>query len=156
LKTCFNYWTNWHITDPDEEEQKMKIAKTLSVSSFLAIGLALMISGTVFAGAGPEPPAGATITGPEIWGVVVLNCNGGTATLRVKRVVDCNTQTSAGIVTNWPVTTSNCPTQASQVEGFSIGQSFFGIPGTAFINKAKNFNKEGNIVSFDAQFKFFQ
>jgi len=135
----------------------MKIAKTLSVSSFLAIGLALMISGTVFAGGGPEPPAGATITGPEIWGVVVMNCDGGTGTLRVKRVVDCNTQTSAGIVTGWPVTTSNCPIQASEVEGHNIGSigQVFGIPGTAFINKAKNFKKEGNIISFDAQLKFW-
>jgi hypothetical protein len=133
----------------------MKQSKRLSVKVLGVTLVVLMWGSTVFAGGGPEPPAGATITGPEIWGVVVMNCDGGTGTLRVKRVVDCNTETSAGIVTGWPVTISNCPTQASQVEGFDIGQSVFGIPGTAFINKAKNFKKEGNIISFDAQLKFW-
>jgi hypothetical protein len=139
----------------------MRPSKYLSVKVLGTILVVLLWSGMVFAGGGPEPPAGATITGPEIWGVVVMNCNGGTGTLRVKRVVDCNTETSAGIVTGWPVTPSNCPTQASGpngVEGHNIGQigqSIFGIPGTAFINKAKNFNKEGDIISFDAQLKFW-
>jgi hypothetical protein len=133
----------------------MKLSKQLFAKVLGTVLIVLIWSGAVFAGAGPEPPPGATITGPEIWGVVVLNCNGGTGTLRVKRVVDCNTETSAGIVTGWPVTPSNCPTQASQVEGFDVGQSIFGLPGTAFINKAKNFKKEGDIVSFDAQLKFW-
>jgi hypothetical protein len=138
----------------------MKQSKRLSVKVLGVILVVLMWGSMVFAGGGPEPPAGATITGPEIWGVVVMNCGPttSTATLRVKRVVDCNTETSAGLVTNWPATTSNCPTQASGpdgVEGTDLGVPIFGIPGTAFIYKAKNFKKEGNIVSFDALIKFW-
>jgi hypothetical protein len=132
------------------KKPKRAIAKVLGMAL-----VALIWSSYAFAGSGPEPPAGATITGPEIWGVVVMNCDGGTATLRVKRVVDCNTETSAGIITGWPVNPGNCPVQASQVEGIDIDQIIFGLPGKAFINKAKNFKKEGNIVSFDAQLKFW-
>lgn len=137
----------------------MKIVRRHGVKGCLAVFLALMFCGTVFAGASPEPvPPGSTITGPEIWGVVVINCASGNGTIRVKRVVDCNTDTAtkAG---PWPVTTGTCPTKVEDVEGFSLpaGTSFFvpPIPGTAFVNKAKNFKKEGNIVSFDAQFKFW-
>ncbi|HSO19396.1 MAG TPA: hypothetical protein VLT88_08070, partial [Desulfosarcina sp.] len=94
----------------------------------------------------------ATITGPEIWGEVVINCTGAYGTIRVKRVVDCNTQTEAK-AGPWP----GCPTNIAQVEGVSLeaNQSFFGIPGTAFVNKAKNFKNEAGVVSFDAQFKFW-
>lgn len=136
----------------------MKLSRQLSVKTLGAILLALIWTGTSFAGSGPEPPAGATITGPEIWGVVVLDCNAGRGTARVKRVVDCNTETEAksGI---WSVDTQNCPTGVADVEGFSMpitSPTFFGITGTAFVNKAKNFENVGGVVSFDAQFKFWQ
>ena len=111
----------------------------------------------VYAGAGIEPPAGATITGPEIWGVVVIQCNFPATdqhhgSVRVKRVVDCNTETEA-LAGAW----LGCPANLSEVEGESLqqGTSFFGISGTAFVNKAKNFQKVGDVVSFDAQFKFW-
>jgi hypothetical protein len=137
----------------------MRPSKHLSVKVLGTILVVLLWSGTVFAGASPEPvPPGSTITGPEIWGVVVIDCASGNGTIRVKRVVDCNTDTAtkAG---PWPVTTGTCPTKVADVEGFSLpaGTSFFVPPiaGTAFVNKAKNFKNEGNIVSFDAQFKFW-
>ena len=133
----------------------MRPSKHLSVKVLGTVLVVLLWSGMAFAGGGPEPPPGATITGPEIWGVVVMNCENKVGTLRVKRVVDCNTETQAGMVSGWPVDTSNCPTQASQVEGFDIGQPIFGLPGTPFIYKAKNFKRDGFIFSFDAQLKFW-
>ena len=96
----------------------MKQSKQLFAKVLGTILVVLMFSSTVFAGGGPEPPAGATITGPEIWGVVVMNCDGGTGTLRVKRVVDCNTETVGrdryGLANVDP---SNCPIQASTSRG---------------------------------------
>jgi hypothetical protein len=124
----------------------------------MAALLLLVFASSAFAGAGIEPPPpGAVITGPEIWGVVVMNCGGSIlATVRVKRVVDCNTETEAKVDPAWPA--SDCPATAAAVEGQSlapVGTSFFGIPGTAFINKVKNFKIDGNVRSFDAQFKFW-
>jgi hypothetical protein len=137
----------------------MKIVKHIKVKGLLALTLALMFSGTALAGSGPEPvPPGATITGPEIWGVVVINCSATPKyiTLRVKRVVECNTETEAQATdqTSW---LQNCPTSAAQIEGQALpGTTFFGLPGSAFFNKVKNFQNANGIVSFDAQFKFYQ
>jgi hypothetical protein len=137
----------------------MKIVRQIKAKALLALILALTFSGTALAGSGPEPvPPGATITGPEIWGVVVINCNATPKyiTLRVKRVVDCNTETEAQ-ATNQTTWLQNCPTSAAQIEGQALpGTTFFGITGSAFINKVKNFRNVGGIVSFDAQFKFYQ
>jgi hypothetical protein len=136
----------------------MKTVRHHGVKGLLALFLALMISGTALAGSGPEPVTGdKTITGPEIWGVVVINCNATPKyiTLRVKRVVDCNTQTEAQVTDQTPWL-QTCPTQA-QIEGQGLpGTTFFGITGgSAFFNKVKNFKNQGGIVSFDAQFKFY-
>ena len=131
---------------------------------FLIIGLAaatlmLVAPGQVLAGAGPEPGDDATITGPEIWGVLVIYCESGSevATVRVKRVVNCETFTEAKIWPDWPW---GCPAVAADLVGKGFdpasGETFFGItPGTPFINKVKNFEKVGNLVSADVQFKFF-
>jgi len=137
----------------------MKPRKTVTVS-LMAAFLLLVFASSGFAGAGIEPPPdNAVISGPEIWGVVVMNCGGSIlATVRVKRVVDCNTETDAKVDPAWPA--SDCPATAADVEGQSlapVNTSFFTppIPGTAFINKVKNFKRVGNVVSFDAQFKFW-
>jgi hypothetical protein len=136
----------------------MKTVRHHGVKGLLALFLALMISGTALAGSGPEPvPPTATITGPEIWGVVVINCNTTPkyATIRVKRVVDCNTQTEA-LATDQLSWLQNCPTGPAQIEGQALpGTTFFGITGSAFFNKVKNFKSLNGIVSFDAQFKFY-
>jgi hypothetical protein len=135
----------------------MRAFKFLSVSLLLMMVSVCFTAGNVSAGGGYEPPAGATITGPEIWGVVVIQCNFPSTgqhhgSVRVKRVVDCNTETEAK-ADAW----GGCPSSIAEVEGESLPnlESFFGITGTAFINKAKNFQKVGDIVSFDAQFKFW-
>ena len=135
----------------------MKLTKFMSTCSLIAITCLVFSVATVYAGAGIEPPPGATITGPEIWGVVIIQCDFPATdqhhgSVRVKRVVDCNTETEA-LAGPW----IGCPNNLSEVEGESLqtGTSFFGIPGTAFVNKAKNFQKVGDVVSFDAQFKFW-
>ncbi len=132
----------------------MSASKTLWAIVLWGIVCGFPAAAVVFAGAGIEPPATATITGPEIWGVVVIDCNAEPkrATVRVKRVVDCDTETEAkaGV---W----DGCPANVAEVEGESLpaNESFFGIAGTAFVNKAKNFTINGGVVSFDAQFKFW-
>lgn len=129
----------------------MKPEKTLKVGLVAAFALLAFVS-PVFAGGGYEPPGDATITGPEIWGVVVIDCTNDRATVRVKQVVNCVTQTEAK-AGQW----TGCPANLAEVEGESLplNTTFFGITGTAFINKAKNFKIDGDIRSFDAQFKFW-
>jgi len=134
----------------------MRTIKICLFAGLLAILTLLMPCSHVMGGGGLEPPAGATITGPEIWGVVVINCVSGEelATVRVKRVVGCNVETEALVEPSW---TLGCPANAAALEGQSLlpGTTFFGITGTAFINKVTNFNNQGNVVSCDAQFKFW-
>ena len=144
----------------------MKSKKSLVILGLLAGMLVFFtLTSQVLAGAGIEPPAGATITGPEIWGVVVIRCPGGaasnTAIVRIKYVDNCNVYTQALFDPNWVI---GCPADASQVEGQSLplGTQFFSptgaaFPGTPFITKVKNFRTEATdgIVSFDAQFKFY-
>jgi len=135
----------------------MRIKKVLIGPGCIAFILMIMTVGPVLAGGGFEPPPpNATITGPEIWGVIVIYCGGNNwATVRVKRVVDCNVETQALVEPGWNL---GCPATAAAIEGQSlpVGTTFFGITGTAFINKVKNFNNQGNVVSCDAQFKFWQ
>ena len=111
-----------------------------------------------FAGAGAEPPPeGAVFTGPEIWGVVVMLCGPGVgddvAAVRFKRVVDCNVDTQALVDMGWAL---ECPPDAAGAVGHTLpaGTVVFG-KSTPFINKVKNFKREGDIVSFDAQFKYW-
>ena len=117
-------------------------------------------------GIGIEPPQpGAVITGPEIWGVVVISCTGGPtnnfAIIRIKYVSECNVYTQALKDLSW---TGDCPADSTAVEGqgLAVGTQFLDptgapYPGTPFITKVKNFRPEpdGLMVSFDAQFKFF-
>jgi hypothetical protein len=143
----------------------------------VAVLTLLVFISPVFAGGGFEPPDGATITGPEIWSVAVIYCptNGpyNLATLRVKRVVDCNTETEAKVDPAWQGAgcrkAGGVPTTAADFEGQALapGTTFFNLTaGTAFANKVKNFkgpdavldankNTIGEVVSFDVQFKFY-
>jgi len=134
----------------------MRTIKICLFAGLLAILTLLMPCSQVLGGGGFEPPPpGATITGPEIWGVIVIYCGGNNwATVRAKRVVDCNVETEALVEPSW---TLGCPATAAAIEGQSLlpGTTFFGITGTAFINKVTNFNNQGNVVSCDAQFKFW-
>jgi hypothetical protein len=120
------------------------------------------ISTEALAGAGIEPPpAGAVFSGPEIWGVVVIFCGPGVgddiATVRFKRVVDCNVETEAEFITGGSL---GCPASADEVLNQSLPAypetEVFGQTGkTPYVTLVKNFRVEGQVVSFDAQFKFW-
>ena len=72
----------------------MRNKKILSVIGFLAMAILLVSNG--WAGGPENPPATGTIGGPELWGVMVIDCGAGNIlSLRVKRIVDCNVQTQA-------------------------------------------------------------
>ena len=112
----------------------------------------------VLAGAGVEPPPdGAVYSGPEIWGVVIMLCGPGVgddvAAVRFKRVVDCNVETQGLVDLGWAL---ECPPDAAGAVGHTLpaGTVVFG-KATPYITKVKNFKKEDNIVSFDAQFKYW-
>lgn len=117
----------------------------------LVIGLALVLPlSFAWAGAEGQPPAGG-ISGPDIWGVVVIDCNAGTGSLRVKTIDNCEVETDAFIGT-WQV----CPTAASNVVWFQlsgIDLTGMGISGTPIVTKVKNFVVKGDLVSFDAQIR---
>ena len=135
----------------------MKLRKIVFVVGLMAIFAMLTPGSQVWAGAGPEPPEeGATIHGPEIWGVVVFDCSvRQLVILRLKRVVNCVVSTEA-YVEAWPF---GCPADAAAALGFGPEPgsiSFFGLPGTPYVTKVKNFKIEGTLRSFDAQFMFWE
>lgn len=135
---------------------------------FLAGGLIGMLLFVISAAqvSANDPPGEGPVTGDtEIWGEVVIDCGGcGTfanyATLRVKRVVDCNIETKAVI---WTSTLNVCPSGGlteDNVRGLvysTVDLSDMGITGKPMIMKVKNFKREAspndNIYSFDAQIK---
>ena len=136
----------------------MNLKKMLLIVGWVAVLAVITPVAQGMAGAGPEPvPGTATIGTTEIWGVTVISCYASPPNfgiVRVKRVVDCNIETQVLVEPNW---TFGCPANEAAIENQSLpaGTTFFGIPGTAFFSKVKNFKKEGDIVTFDAQFKFW-
>lgn len=134
----------------------MKLRKIVLVVGLMAVFTMLTPGLLVWAGAGPEPPPpGATIHGPEIWGVVVFDCTRELVILRLKRVVSCVVSTET-YVEAWPF---GCPENATGALGFGPEPgsiSFFGLPGTPYVTKVKNFKIEGTLRSFDAQFMFWE
>ena len=114
---------------------------------------------------GFEPPPGATVTGPELWGVVMMYCSptNNIATIRLKRVDDCNTETLTWIDLAWD--SNNCPETADfkwdlpQLQGRLTSE--WETTGTPYIEKVKNFDRQYDqaqdiaIISFDAMLKFY-
>ena len=123
--------------------------KITSVLAVLALTL-LMVPAFVLAA--EPPPTTGTIEGPEVWGVVVINCDTGAATLRVKRVVDCNVETEVEFRTGVDCTAL---TETYVLYQALPGGSLFGDPREPILTKVKNFKKEADAVSFDAQIKFY-
>jgi hypothetical protein len=123
--------------------------------TFLFSILALAFSSATWAA--EPPPTTGTIVGPELWGVVVIDCGAeSTATLRVKRVDDCDVQTQA-VVVNW----TSCPSSENDpLNKILTGVVLFDInPGAnpvPIITKVKNWTVQGTIFSFDVQIKFWQ
>jgi len=134
---------------------------------FILAGLTLMLTvllpaAPLWAGANEDPPTDCTVQGPEVWGVWVIDCTKSLATLRVKRVVDCNVETQAFTVAPW--TLGSCPTDPSEVLWRKLGITLFDInpnPATldSIVTKVKNFKPDDNdvnLVSMDVQIKFCQ
>ena len=113
------------------------------------------------------PPAGATITGPEIWGVFTIYCGttSNFATLRLKRVDDCNAETLTFVDPAWDA--SFCPVTEEGILQFGLGviqdrlESEWGITGNPYIDKIKNLDQQvdsgtgAQITSFDGMIKFW-
>jgi len=139
----------------------MNLKKMLSIVGWVGVAALICMVSQPMAGVGPEPPTGATIQGPEIWGEVIVYCSPSVpdvATVRVKRVVDCNVESQSLIDPNWQFGCSDDPNSPLKWS-LPAGTQFFNIPGTPFINKVKNYTKniqgDGAIYSFDAQFMFW-
>jgi len=106
---------------------------------------------------GAEPPPdydNFKIVGPTMWAVGIVNCNGLSATLRVKKIDDC-------IVDTDPQTAdlTVCPEQPSDILYYKLPQgSVFNKCNSPnhqpIITKVKNFKIDNNLVSFDAQINF--
>ena len=132
----------------------MNFKKTLMIIGLAAVFFAMSLGSQAYAGGGVDPPAWCTtIQGPELWGVVVVDCTKSVAALRVKRIVDCNVETFSNVDDNYQGT---CPANGDgPINTAFQGQSFFSdISGSAIITKTKNFQIDGTSISFDAQFKF--
>jgi hypothetical protein len=133
----------------------MRTVKIILVMSLLAVFV--MPISLVLGGGEPPDPNSSTIVGPELWGVGVVDCGSpGRATIRIKRVNDCQVDTQAIVL---PVVI--CPASEDDLLWQTWEVTLFGINTdptnmTPIITKVKNFKAEqgGNIVSFDAQIKF--
>jgi len=104
-----------------------------------------------------SPVPGEFIVGPEMWAVGVVDCSGTIpfATLRVKKVDDCEVKTDPLSGTGDVLGFSGCPLTETDVlyVRLPVG-SVFDLPCEPIISKVKNFKNEGSVVSFDCQIKF--
>lgn len=133
----------------------MRTIKMILAMSLLAVFV--MPISLVLGGGEPPDPNSYTIVGPELWGVGVVDCgSSGKATIRIKRVNDCQVDTQAIVlpVVNCPASEDDLLWQTSVVTLFGINTDPANM--TPIITKVKNFKAEqgGTIVSFDAQIKF--
>ena len=150
----------------------MAIRKTLSIIGLLAIFAILLPVAPVWSGfeGGPtaEPSDWSKVVGPELWGVVVMQC-GVTeiGTIRVKRINDCNVETDT-LVDTTTVAALGCINNQSTYlyVRFPKATFFDGAPGVPpqpgdwIVTKVKNFSYENpgggstQIISLDVQVKF--
>ena len=101
----------------------MKLKAILLLGAIFTVIAVMGTGAQVFAG--PEIPYNntGTIVGPELWGVIVIDCEANhVATLRVKRVVDCNVETQAVVA---PV--SGCPADETSVLHWTFESQLFNI-----------------------------
>ena len=132
------------------------------LSALMVLGIMLASGSQVFAN--EEPPGTGEIVEPKLWAVIVIDCGAqATATMRVKRVVDCNVEVQAESM-SW--SGLGCPTDANSVLWWQLDTiNLFGInpnPSNTtkhpIITKVKNFQKEPgkDVYSFDAELMFWQ
>jgi hypothetical protein len=130
------------------------------LTGLMALGIMLASASQVFAN--EDPPDTGEIVDPKLWAVIVIDCGAqATATMRVKRIVDCNVEVQAESM-SW----STCPSDAGSVMWWQFDTlNLFGInpnpsEGTMhpIITKVKNFQKEPdkNVYSFDVELMFWQ
>ncbi len=115
----------------------------------LMVWVALLFSWSP-AWSGGEGSAPPNVEGPEVWGVIVMDCTNPSAihgTFRVKAIDNCNVQTEAFAGT-WPT----CPESATDPLGVDLAGPIAGIANPV-ITRVKNFHVQGDIVSFDAQIR---
>ena len=148
----------------------MKLGKIFILVGLIAVGT---LSLNLQAWAGNPAAEGATVGGPEYWGVVMLACESQEVYLRVKRVVDCQVETDE-VIERYIYQFCRVPTGeestrdiiASDLLGQWLGydQVIFQEPGVPIITKVKNFHKkeydggtgeyDGDIFSADVQIRF--
>jgi hypothetical protein len=131
----------------------MKLRKVLFAIGMVAVFVMTFPAGNVMCAVEPQPPGeGEKIVGPEMWGVAIMDKQGGSASLRVKKVDGCDIDTDPQIVTGLNL---ELVTSERWVLYFRLTPgSVFGLPCEPIITKVKNFKIDGNLVSFDCQIKF--
>jgi hypothetical protein len=125
----------------------------------ILVGMMMMvITGPVslVMGGEPSPPgSGEKIVGPTMWAVGIVNCPAGggiSATLRVKKIEDCDVNTDPQYTI-----LNACPEQVSHLVYYQLtpGSVFSQCPSyNPIITKVKNFKIDGDLRSFDAQINF--
>ena len=131
----------------------MKFSKILLFAGLAAI-IAFFAPGVevLAVEGGGTPPA--SIVGPELWGVIVVDCENNIATLRVKKIEDCVVEKQAEADLDF----ASCPSteNAALYYQFPVTIDLFSTGKTAVITKVKNWEKEDGkeVYSFDAQIKF--
>ena len=135
--------------------------KNVLIISVLIAALAVFgFGGQTFAGGPENPPDTGTIIGPELWGEMILDCGNNIASLRVKRIVDCNVETQAFMDITYDL---GCPADATTPVYRKLGVTLFDInpdPDVMdpIITKVKNYKQEttpNTVYSFDVQIKFW-
>ena len=138
----------------------MHTKKVLFISGLIVTLALLGFGGQAWAGGPENPPTSGTIGGPELWGEMIIDCSAvNIATLRVKRIVDCDVQTQAFIDTSYAL---GCPADETTPVYRKLGVTLFDInpdPNVMnpIITKVKNYKQEpaSTIYSFDVQIKFW-
>ena len=137
----------------------MKIKKVFLFTGLLAVLTLLIPCSQALAGGNEDPPTTGTIMGPELWGVLVYDCDLGGLVLRVKRIVDCNVQTQALYDDTY---NTGCAGDESSFLWRKLGVPLFDInPDPTvmdpIITSVKNYRKEPGrgLFSMDVQIKFW-
>jgi hypothetical protein len=144
----------------------MSYKKTLLIVGLATIFFAMSLGSQVYAGGGIDPPAWCTSVGePTIWGVVVVDCTQDVATVRVKKIENCEVDTfsftDSEYAGNCPATNTDPVDNGFPVVPFGPVTNAQGVGAVGvIITKAKNIQEDvqtdpaGTSVSFDAQFKY--